>query len=183
MNTTPNASYSFTLRLEIPNRVGKHREDNAADDVPTTDIEIREPSFKEREDKLEGHQNEGKDDESSYDERKLRPLQRLAETSGNQHPTGKDYRKIPDPEKEPSQLTAQDRPICEAWHRVIKEGQECVAQPSEEYALRMVVPKPAPGVRFGVIGFPAAERDLTQRGQAQNCPILAGDDLPLTTVD
>src|SRR5216684_8777247 len=133
------------LRHKVPNRVGKHREDNAADDVPAADIEIREPSFKEREDKLESHQNEGKDGESSYDERKLRPLQRLAETSGNQHPTGKDYRKIPDPEKEPSQLTAQDRPICEAWHRVIKEGQECVAQPSEEYALRMVVAKPAPG--------------------------------------
>src|SRR5260370_11468816 len=26
------------------------------------------------------------------------------------------------------------------------------------------------------------ERDPTQRAQAQNCPILAGDDLPLTTV-
>src|SRR5258708_30564850 len=132
-------------RHKIPNRVGKHREDNAADDVPTTDIEIREPSFKEREDKFEDHQNECQDDESSHDERKLRPLQRLAETSGNQHLTGKDYRKIPDPEKKPSQLTAQDRPICEAWHNIIKESQERVAQPPEEYALRMVGAKPAPG--------------------------------------
>src|ERR1700758_4905623 len=93
-------------RHKIPDRVGKHREDNAADDVPTTDIEIRQPSFKEREDKFEDHKNEGKDDKSSHDYWKLRPLQRLAETSGNQHPTGKDHRKIPDPEKEPSQLTA-----------------------------------------------------------------------------
>src|SRR5258707_13426649 len=132
-------------RHKIPNRVGKHREDNAADDVPTTDIEIREPSFKEREDKFEDHQNEGQDDESSHDERKLRPLQRLAETSGNQHPTGKDYRKIPDPEKEPSQLAAQHRPICEARHGVIKESQEGVAQPSKEYALSVIVAKSSPG--------------------------------------
>src|ERR1700724_505714 len=90
------------LRHKISNWVGKHREDNAADDVPGTDVEVREPSFKEGQHKLEDHENEGKDDESVYDERKLRPLQRLAETSGNQHPTGKDYRKIPDTEKEPS---------------------------------------------------------------------------------
>src|SRR5258706_6595897 len=101
-------------RHKIPNRIGKHREDNAADDVPSADIEIREPSFKERQDKLEGHQNEGKDDERSYDERKLRPLQRLAEASGNEYPAGKDYRKIPDPEKQPSELAARDRPIGEA---------------------------------------------------------------------
>src|SRR6266436_5151272 len=132
-------------RHKIPNRVGKHREDNAADDVPTTDIEIREPSFKERQDKLEDHQNEGKDDESSYDERKLRPFQWLAETGCDEYPAGEHHGKIPNTEKQPSQLTAQDRPICEAWHRVIKESQECVAQPSEEYALRMVVAKPAPG--------------------------------------
>src|SRR5438445_4184209 len=106
-------------RHKIPNRVGKHREDNAADDVPSADIEIRKTSFEERQDKLEGHQNEGNDHDSSYDERKFRPLQRLAETGGNEYPAGKDYRKIPDPEKQPSQLAAQDRPISEAWHRVI----------------------------------------------------------------
>src|SRR5258708_23358203 len=65
------------LRHKIPNRVRKHREDNAADDVPSTDIEVREPSFKERQDKLEDHQDESKDDESVYDERQLRPFQRL----------------------------------------------------------------------------------------------------------
>src|SRR6266403_3373072 len=133
------------LGHKIPDRVRKHCEDNAANDVPGTDVEVREPSFKEWQDKLEDHQNEGKDHESVYDERKLRPLQRLAETGGNQYPSGKDYRKIPDPEKEPSQLAARDRPICEARHGVIKESQECVAQPSEEYTLRMVVAKPAPG--------------------------------------
>src|ERR1700737_4752709 len=131
------------LRHKISNRVGKHREDNAADDVPGTDVEVREPNFKEGQDKLEDPETEGEDDERVYDERKICPLQRLAETGGNQHPSGKDYRKIPNTEKEPSELAAQDRSICEAWHRVIKEGQECVAQPSEEYALRMVVAKPA----------------------------------------
>src|SRR5258707_7772864 len=161
------------LRHKIPDRVRKHREDNAADDVPSTDIEVREPSFKERQDKLEDHQNEGKDDESVYDERKLRPLQRLAETGGNQYPSGKDYRKIPDPEKEPSQLAARDRPICEARHGVIKESQECVAQPSQEYALRMVVAKPAPGKpsvapqKFGkgeLCGNQNAEQDRAHQG-------------------
>src|SRR2546427_11243535 len=100
------------LRHKIPNRVGKHREDNATDDVPSTDIEVREPSFKERQDKLEDHQNEGKDDESVYDERKLRPLKRLAETGSDQNPSGKHHRKIPNAEEKPSQLAAQDRPIC-----------------------------------------------------------------------
>src|SRR5260370_10817052 len=60
------------LRHEIANRIGKHREDNAADDVPGTDIQIGEPSFKKWQDKLEDHQNEGKDDENDYDESKLR---------------------------------------------------------------------------------------------------------------
>src|SRR5260221_11726249 len=46
------------LRHKIPNREGKHRENNAADDVPSTDIEVREPSFKKRQDKLEDNQNE-----------------------------------------------------------------------------------------------------------------------------
>src|SRR5712664_212984 len=94
------------LRHKIPNRVGEHREDNAAYDVPSTDIEVRETSFKKRQDKLEDQQDEGKDDESVYDKRKLRPLQRLAETGGNQYPTRKDYRKIPDAEKKPPQFTA-----------------------------------------------------------------------------
>src|SRR6266446_4017571 len=62
------------LRHEIANRIGKHREDNATDNVPGTDIQVGEPSFKEWQDKLEDHQNESKDDESVYDERKLRPL-------------------------------------------------------------------------------------------------------------
>src|SRR5882724_4773188 len=115
------------LRHEIANRIGKHGEDNAADDVPPTDIEIREPSFHEWQDKLEDHQNEGENDESVYDKWELSPLQRLAETGGNQYPSGKDYRKIPYAKEKPSQLAAQDRPICEAWHRVIKEGEECVA--------------------------------------------------------
>src|SRR5882672_1953230 len=56
------------LRHEIANRIGKHREDNAADNVPTTDIKVGESSFKKWQDKLEDHQNEGKDDESVYDE-------------------------------------------------------------------------------------------------------------------
>src|SRR6267143_2987327 len=115
------------LRDKIPNRVGKHREDNAADDVPAADIEVREPSFKERQDKLEDDQNEGEDDESIDDERKLRPLQWLAETGGNQYPSGKHHRKIPDTKEKPSELAAQDRPICQARHRVVKEGQECIA--------------------------------------------------------
>src|SRR5229473_208017 len=94
------------LGYKIADRIGKHREDNAADNVPSTDIEVGEPSFKKRQDKLEDHQHEGKDDESVYDKRKLRPLQRLAETGGNQYPTRKDYRKIPDAEKKPPQFTA-----------------------------------------------------------------------------
>src|SRR6266481_5799706 len=56
------------LRHKIPDRVGQHREDNAANDVPSTDVEVREPSFKEWQDKLEDHQDEGQDDESVYDE-------------------------------------------------------------------------------------------------------------------
>src|SRR6266403_4705288 len=133
------------LGYKIPDRIGKHREDNAADNVPGTDIQIGEQSFKKWQDKLEDHQNEGKDDESVYDEGKLRPLQRLAETGSYQHPSGEDNRKIPDPEENPSEPAAQNRPICEAWHNIIKERQERVAQPSEKYALRVVVAKPAPG--------------------------------------
>src|SRR5258708_7424994 len=133
------------LGYKIPDRIGKHREDKAADNIPGADIQVGEPGFKKRQDKLEDNQNEGKDDESVYDERKLRPLQRLAETGSNQHPSGEDYRKIPDPEEKPSESTAQNRPICQAWDNIIKECQERVAQPSEAYALRVVVAKPAPG--------------------------------------
>src|SRR5882672_1825899 len=133
------------LGYKIPDRIGKHREDNAADNVPSTDIKVGEPSFKEWQDKLEDHQNEGEDDERVYDEWKLRPFQRLAETGSNQHPSREDHRKIPDPEEKPSEPTAQNRPICQARDNIIKECQKRVAQPSEEYALRMVVAKPAPG--------------------------------------
>src|SRR6266851_116437 len=133
------------LRYKIPDRIGEHCEGDAADNVPSTDIQVGEPSFQEWQDKLEDHQNEGKDDESVYDERKLRPLQRLAETGDNQHPSREYHRKIPDPEEKPSEPAAQNRPICQAWHNIIKECQEGVAQPSEEYALRVVVAKPAPG--------------------------------------
>ena len=133
------------LGYKIPDRIGKHREDNAADNVPSTDIQIGEPSFKKWQDKLEDHQNEGEDDEGVHDEWKLRPLQRLAETGSYQHPSREDNRKIPDPEEKPSKPAAQNRPICKAWHDIIKERQKRVAQPSEKYALRVVVAKPAPG--------------------------------------
>src|SRR5216684_7929504 len=92
------------FRHKIPHRVGKHREDNSADGVPSTDIKVREPGFKEWQDKLEDHQNEGKDDESVDNERKLGPFERLAEAGGDKYPTWEHDRKIPDPEKEPSQL-------------------------------------------------------------------------------
>src|SRR2546426_9644103 len=71
--------------------------------------------------------------------------QRLAETGSYQHPSREDNRKIPDPEEKPSKPAAQNRPICKAWHDIIKERQKRVAQPSEKYALRVVVAKPAPG--------------------------------------
>src|SRR5207245_7226922 len=64
--------------------------------VPSTDIQIGEPSFKKWQDKLEDHQNEGEDDEGVHDEWKLRPLQRLAETGSYQHPSREDNRKIPE---------------------------------------------------------------------------------------
>src|SRR5882724_3168332 len=133
------------LGYKIPDRIGKHREDNAADSVPGTDVQIGEPGPKKWQDKLEDHQNEGKNDESVHDEWELRPLQRLTETGGNQHPSREDHRKIPDPEQKPPDPAAQNRPICQAWHNIIKECQERVAQPSEEYALRVVVAEPAPG--------------------------------------
>src|SRR2546430_14514874 len=98
----------------MPDRIGKHREDNAADNVPSTDIQIGEPSFKKWQDKLEDHQNEGKDDESVHDEWKLCPLQRLAETRSYQHPSPEGHRKIPDPEEKPSKPAAQHRPLCKA---------------------------------------------------------------------
>src|ERR1700728_4540629 len=133
------------LRYNIAYWVGKHREDNAADDVPGAHIQIGEPSSKKWQDELEEHQNEGQDDEGVYHQRKLRPLQRLAETGGHQDPSRQDHRKIPYAEKKPSQPAAQNRPICQAWDDIIEECQECVAEPSEEYALRMVVAKPSPG--------------------------------------
>src|SRR5260221_13828044 len=71
------------LRHKIPNREGKHRENNPAEDVPSTDIEGREPTFKESQDKLEDHQNDGENDKSVNDERTPRPFQRMAETGGN----------------------------------------------------------------------------------------------------
>src|SRR5216684_49503 len=132
------------LGYKIPDRIGKHREDNAADNVPATYIQVGESSFKKWQDKLEDHQNESNDDESVYDEWKLSPLQRLAETGSNQHPSWKDHRKIPDHEQKPSESAAQNRPTCQARHNVIKECQERVAQPSKKYALRVVVSKPAP---------------------------------------
>src|ERR1700756_1225775 len=128
-----------------PPGVRKHQKDNAADNVPAADIQVREPSSKKWQDELEDHQDKGKDDECGNDERKLRPLQRLAETGSHQHPSREDHRKIPDPEKKPSQPTAQNRPICEARHSIIKECQERVAQPSKKYAFRMVIAKPSPG--------------------------------------
>src|ERR1700746_3615150 len=115
------------LGHNVSHRVGQHGEDDAANDVPRGDVEVRKRGFKEGQDELESHQNEGKDDEDVYDMGKLPPFERLADTVENQHPTGKNYGKIPDPEKEPSKLAAQDRPICQTWHRVIKEGDECVA--------------------------------------------------------
>src|SRR3982074_996338 len=76
------------LGYKIPDRISKHREDNAADNVPGTDIQVGEPSFEKWQDELKDHQNEGKHDESVNDERELSPLQRLAETGSNQTPSG-----------------------------------------------------------------------------------------------
>src|SRR5579862_4092154 len=115
------------LRYDVPHRVRKHREDNAADDVPTADVKIGEPSSKNWKDEFENHQNESEDDEGVYDEGKLRPLQRLAETGCHQHPPWQHNSKIPDAEEEPSQPAAQDRPVCQAWHGIIKECQKCIA--------------------------------------------------------
>src|SRR4029077_16237016 len=72
---------------KISDRVGQHRKDNATDDVPSADIQVWEPGSEKWHDKLEDHQNEGKDDESAYHERNLCPLQRLAEAGSNQHPS------------------------------------------------------------------------------------------------
>jgi len=41
---------------EIADWVREQREDDATDDVPGTDIQVGEPSFKEWQDKLEDHQ-------------------------------------------------------------------------------------------------------------------------------
>src|SRR6266436_1846581 len=40
------------FRHEIADRVGEQREDDATDDVPSTDIQVGQPSFKEWQDKL-----------------------------------------------------------------------------------------------------------------------------------
>src|SRR6266852_3834696 len=133
------------LRHEIANRVGQQREDDAPDNVPTADIQVGEPSFKEGQDKLADHQNEGEDDESVHYQRELSPFERLAEASGDKYPAGKHHRKIPDPDK----------------------------KPSEKYALRMVVAKPAPGKpsvasqKFGkgeLCGNQNAEQDRAHQG-------------------
>src|SRR5260370_28195027 len=121
------------VRYNVPHGVRKHREDNAADNVPAAYIQIGEPSSKKWQDELEDHQDKGKDDECSDDEWKLRPFQRLAETGSNQHPSREDHRKIPDAEEKPPEPAAQHRPICQAGHNIIEECQERVAQPSEEY--------------------------------------------------
>src|SRR5579864_8209064 len=133
------------VRYDVPHGVRKHREDNAADNVPAADIQVRGPSSKKWQDELEDHQDKRKHDECSDAERKLRPLQWLTETGSHQHPSWEDYRKIPDNEEKPSEPAAQDRTVCQAWHSIIKECQESIAQPSEEYAFRVVVAKPAPG--------------------------------------
>src|SRR5579864_2262106 len=133
------------LGHNVSHRVGQHGEDDATYDVPRCDVEIRKRRFKERQDELEGHQNEGKYDEDVYDMGKLPPFERLADAVENQHPSGQDYREIPYPKEKPSQLAAPHRPICQTGHNVIKERQESVAQPAKEYALRVVVAKPAPG--------------------------------------
>src|SRR5579864_5782657 len=99
------------VRYNVPHGVRKHREDNAADNVPAADIQVREPSSKKWQDELEDHQDKGKDDECSDDERKLRPLQWLTETGSHQHPSWEDDRKIPDNKEKPSELAAQNRPI------------------------------------------------------------------------
>src|ERR1700730_18428409 len=62
-------------RHEIADRVGGQSEDDAADDVPRTDVQVGEPSLQEWQDELEDHQREGEDDERVDDERKLRPFQ------------------------------------------------------------------------------------------------------------
>src|ERR1700756_4364753 len=101
-----------------PPGVRKHQEDNAADNVPAADIQVREPSSKKWQDELEDHQDKGKDDECSDDERKPPPPQGGKETGSPQHPTGKDPRKIPDAEQKPSKPAAQNRPIWEAGHSI-----------------------------------------------------------------
>src|SRR5579864_5516976 len=99
------------IRYNVPHGVRKHREDNAANNVPAADVQVGESSSKKWQDELEDHQDKGKDDECSDDERKLRPLQWLTETGSHQHPSWEDDRKIPDNKEKPSELAAQNRPI------------------------------------------------------------------------
>src|SRR3977135_172078 len=49
------------LRHDIANRVGQQREDDAADNVPTADIQVGGPGFQERQEKPENHQNKGEE--------------------------------------------------------------------------------------------------------------------------
>src|ERR1700686_1603116 len=55
------------VRYNVPQGVRKHREDNAANNVPAADIQVGEPSSKKWQDELEDHQDKGKDDECSDD--------------------------------------------------------------------------------------------------------------------
>ncbi len=132
------------LRHNIADGIGERGENQSADDVPAGDEEIARGNAEEGFHELNDHQRKRQDDEEVDYQRKLGPLQRLAEAHAYQHPTWKHHGEVPYPEYRPAELAAGDRTVGQAGYYVITKGDEGITEPAEEDSLGMVVAQSSP---------------------------------------
>ena len=133
------------FRDEVAHWICQQGEHQAPDDVPAGDVEMFEAARKEWWQELDGGEEEGEDDKTVNDERKLGPFEGLAEAGENQNPTRDHHDEIPEAKEPLAQFEVGDRPTRQDRHGVIEEGKEGVAKPAKHDPLGMVVAEPAPG--------------------------------------
>ena len=144
------------LGHDVAHRVGEQREDQRRRSCTSSRRRaIRGPRAKKPGRNCTGGEHDRHHDEGVHDERKLGPLERLADAGEHQHPARARWSRSSRGRtaSSPSRRLVTGRPV-RIGTRVVEERQERVAQPAEHDALRVGVaqaaparatPRPAPG--------------------------------------
>ncbi len=130
----------------LPTGISERSKRDRAQQIPASYIQFRPFGLEKRNSKLNDQQKKCELDYGGNAKRKLGPLQRLAVAGQHQGPSAQHSDKVENAEQIPAQPLAGNRTPREQRHRVIEKGNERIAQPRIENALRVVIAQPAPRV-------------------------------------